>query len=360
MDQGRRERIVGVMRERGVDALIVGPGADLVYLTGYEAMLNERLTALYLDTHSRAELVIPLLEAPRAQNAWANPKTWGESESPTDILAGFARESGASTIAVGDVLWSCFLLDLQRALPNIRWQKGSEIVGPARLIKDNTERGLLRKAGAIADEVWTEIPSQSLLGKTESEVSETISQMLLSKGLDRVDFAIVASGPNGASPHHHTGSRVLEEGDMVVLDYGGPFHGYFCDITRTLHLGKPTPSEVEVYDAVRKAQEAGVKAVRPGVAASEVDRAARSVLEEAGLGEYFIHRTGHGLGLEDHEPPYIRDDNPEVLREDMVFSIEPGAYIPGEFGVRIEDIVIVTADGCERLNNASRYLIRVM
>jgi Xaa-Pro aminopeptidase len=171
-----------------------------------------------------------------------------------------------------------------------------------------------------------------------------------------VEFTLVGSGPNGANPHHEFGERVIEEGDMVVLDFGGIVDGYSSDTTRTVHVGEPTDEERKVHEIVQRAQQAGFEAVRPGVACQEIDRAARRVISDAGYGERFIHRTGHGIGLTAHEPPYLVEGEELPLEAGMCFSIEPGIYLPGEFGVRIEDIVAVTEDGGRRLNTTPREL----
>lgn len=359
MNHRRREEIRDRMRKAGVDALVIGPGADLFYLTGYNAMLSERLTALYLDLEGHEDLYIPVLEAPRATASDADIVSWTEEQNPVELIASKARSAGGSCIGVGDMLWSGFLLELQRLLPDATWTPASEVLADARKIKSADEIELLRQSGKTADRVWSRITQTDLEGKSESAIARILTEMLLEDGLDSVDFAIVGSGPNSASPHHHAGERHLQAGDMVVFDFGGTRKGYFCDITRMAHVGLLSKREREVYDVVKEAQEEAVRVVRPGIPASEVDERARSILREAKLDQYFIHRTGHGLGLEEHEPPYIRGDSDELLREGMVFSIEPGAYIPGHFGVRIEDIVVVTAQGCERLNNASREIVQL-
>jgi Xaa-Pro dipeptidase len=188
----------------------------------------------------------------------------------------------------------------------------------------------------------------------ESDVAAVAAAEFRAAGADDVLFTIVASGPNGASPHHHTGKRILEDGDVVVIDIGGRLDGYCSDITRVAFVGEPAPESVEVCKVVEAAVEAAMAAARPGAMAGDVDRAARSVIESAGYGAYFVHRTGHGLGISVHEPPWIMGGSEDVLRPGMVFSIEPGIYLPGRFGVRLEEIVFTTADGCERLSNLTR------
>lgn len=359
MEQGRVGRVRERMRSAGVDALVLGPGADFRYMAGYEAHLSERLTALVLPAEGEARIVVPRLEAPGAEASGLPLAVWEEHEQPLDLVAEAVRALGATRIGVGDHLWSRFLLGLQERLPDARWSAASAVLGPVRLIKTPEEIALLRRAGAAADRVWARVVELPLEGMTERAVAGRIAAMLEAEELEGMAFGIVGAGPNGASPHHTASARPLRRGDVVVLDYGGPLEGYHSDLTRTLCVGPADPEQRRVHAAVREAQERAVRAVRPGATAGEVDAAARTCLDVEGLGEFFVHRTGHGLGLELHEPPYILAGSAETLRQGMVFSVEPGAYLPGRFGVRIEDIVVVTEDGCERLNRASRDLAEV-
>jgi D-alanyl-D-alanine dipeptidase len=228
-----------------------------------------------------------------------------------------------------------------------------------RAVKDAAELELLAAAGAAADATFEEIRKVPFGGRRQSEVAADLAELLRRFGHSQVDFTIVASGPNGANPHHEAGDRVIEQGDMVVLDFGGLLHGYGSDTSRTVHVGEPDAEQRRVHDIVREAQEAGFRAVRPGVACQDVDRAARAVITEAGYGEYFIHRTGHGIGVTTHEPPYMIEGEERPLVPGMCFSVEPGVYLPGRFGVRIEDIVTVTEDGGLRLNNTAREMVIV-
>lgn len=222
--------------------------------------------------------------------------------------------------------------------------------------KGPEEIDLLRQAGAAVDRVMTRLDGTRFSGKTERELSVEIAAMTVEEGHEASAFSIVASGPSGASPHHEPGDRMIAAGDTVVVDFGGRLQGYHSDITRTFFVGEPPLRVREVFGVVREAQEAGVAAAGPGVAAQEVDRAARRVIADAGFGRFYLHRTGHGIGLEEHEPPYIVEGNAEPLDPGMAFSVEPGIYLPGEFGIRIEDVVLATADGAERLNEAPRDL----
>ena len=225
-----------------------------------------------------------------------------------------------------------------------------------RAIKDADEIERLVAAGAAADATLEEIVKVRFAGRTENEVAADLAALLRKHGHSQVDFTVVGSGPNGANPHHEAGDRTIQEGDMVVLDFGGLKDGYGSDTTRTVHVGEPTDEEREVFEIVRRAQQAGFEAVRPGVACQEIDRAARKVITDAGYGEYFIHRVGHGIGITTHEPPYMVEGEEHPIEPGMCFSIEPGIYLPGRFGVRIEDIVVVTEDGGRRLNNTDREM----
>jgi D-alanyl-D-alanine dipeptidase len=248
------------------------------------------------------------------------------------------------------------LLALQERLPAASFLPASTITGELRMRKEAGEVDLLRRAGAAVDRVVARLDGARFSGKAERQLSAEVAAMVVEEGHETATFSIVASGPNGASPHHEAGDRVIGPGDAVVLDFGGRLQGYHSDITRTFFVGEAPARVREVFGVVREAQEAGVTAAGPGVPAQEVDRAARRVIAAAGFGPFFMHRTGHGIGLEEHEPPYMVEGNAEPLEPGMAFSVEPGIYLPGEFGVRIEDVVVVTADGAERLNEAPRHL----
>jgi len=344
------------MEERGVDALLLSVGADLPYFTGYRAMPLERLTMLVLPTEGPATLVVPALEAlrvvPRPEAFCLEP--WDEGEDP---LAQVARQCGpGGRFGVGDGTWAVFLLALQERLPAASFLPASTLTRDLRMRKEVGEVDLLRRAGAAVDRVVARLDGTGFSGKAERRLSAEIAAMTVEEGHEAATFSIVASGPNGASPHHEAGDRVIGEGDAVVVDFGGRLQGYHSDITRTFFVGEAPARVREVFGVVREAQEAGVDAAGPGVPAEEVDRAARRVIAAAGFGPFFMHRTGHGIGLEEHEPPYMVEGNAEPLEPGMAFSVEPGIYLPGEFGVRIEDVVVVTADGVERLNEAPRHL----
>jgi Xaa-Pro aminopeptidase len=350
----RLERARKEMAARGVDVLLASVGSDLPYLTGYTAMPLERLTMAVIRRDGSATLVVPELEAPRvtSRSEVFAIRAFGETEDPVAIVAGLA--AGARSAAIADQTWARFLLRLQDAMPQARFRSAAGISAALRVIKEPAEIELLRRAGAVADRVAGLLGQSEFGGLSEVAVSRRVAELLIANGGDTAEFAIVGSGPNGASPHHEAGPRIIGDGDSIVVDFGGSVGGYQSDTTRMYHVGEPGPRYLEVHRVVQQAQEAAVGAVRPGVTAAAVDAAARRVIEVAGFGPYFIHRTGHGIGLDVHEDPYIIAGNEQVLEPGMTFSIEPGIYLPGEFGVRIEDIVVCTEEGVERLNRSSR------
>ena len=326
------------MAAQGVDVLLLSLGADLPWVTGYEAMPLERLTMLVLPRDDEATLVVPRLEAPRVepQPAVFTVRAWDETEDPVAVVA--ALVGTRSRLAVSNRTWATFVLQLQRALPHASWRPASSVLAPLRAVKDQDEVDALARAAAAADRVAAQLLAGEipLLGRAEAEVSRDIGDRLVAEGHAKVNFAIVASGPNAASPHHEPGSRVIQPAEAVVCDFGGTLDGYCSDITRTVFTGSPAAELIEVYEAVRQAQEAGVAAATAGTPAEDVDRAARRRIAEHGYGEFFVHRTGHGIGMEEHEDPYLVEGNPVPLVPGHAFSVEPGVYLPGEVGARSE------------------------
>ncbi|RZU23953.1 aminopeptidase P family protein [Streptomyces sp. BK239] len=358
----RMERAARAADDAGLAALLVAPGPDLVWLTGYAPpAATERLTLLVLAPGRDPVLVVPTLEAPDAAKAVGAPaltlRDWTDGKDPYAVTAALLDARGR--FGVSDNAWAMHLLGLQKALPDTSYAALTEALPMLRAVKDPAELRLMAAAGAAADATFEEIRKVPFAGRRESEVGADLADLLRRFGHSQVDFTIVASGPNGANPHHEVGERVIERGDMVVLDFGGLKDGYGSDTSRTVHVGEPTDEERRVHDLVREAQETGFRAVRPEVACQEVDRAARAVIADAGYGEYFIHRTGHGIGVTTHEPPYMIEGEEQPLVPGMCFSVEPGVYLPGRFGVRIEDIVTVTEDGGRRLNDTTRELVTV-
>jgi Xaa-Pro aminopeptidase len=355
------------MAARGVDALLLSHGADLPWLTGYRAMPLERLTVLVLPRDGDAVMVVPGLEAPRVPDGSGAfvVRPWAETEDPVAIAVELLG-GRVGTLGVSDRAWATSLLAFQQRLPATRWVTASTVTSALRAVKDADEISQLRAAAHAADAVAAELQAGGipLVGRTEAEVSEDISVRLIAAGHRRVNFAIVGSGPNGASPHHEAGSRRIGRGEVVVCDFGGEYDngtdvGYCSDITRTVVTGEPDATVSECYAVLLAAQQAAVAAVGPGVAAEEVDAVARRVIGDAGYGEYFIHRTGHGIGIEEHEDPYLVAGNRTPLATGHAFSVEPGIYLAGRFGMRLEDIVVVGDDGPDPLNTVDHALVVV-
>jgi Xaa-Pro aminopeptidase len=348
---------------RGIGALLVTPSADYEYLLGYRAPALERLTCLVLPVEGVPALVLPRLEEPLATHAIGalaggiEIVPWDETDDPFRLVK--ARLAGALRVGLQDQMWSRFVLQLSALLDPAELVDASPAIGAVRRVKEPEEVDRLRAAASAADEAMLAITSERLSGRTEAEVSRRINGLLLEAGHDTADFAIVGSGPNSASPHHEPGERVIEAGDAVVLDIGGVRAAYCSDTTRTAFVGEPPPDFAAMYEVLRMAQSAACAAVAPGVPARDVDRAARRIIEEAGYGDAFMHRTGHGIGMEVHEEPYIVESNAEPLVAGDAFSIEPGIYIADQWGARIEDIVVCTDTGGERLNMNSTELFIV-
>jgi Xaa-Pro aminopeptidase len=352
-------RVRDRLAELGIDVALLSVGADLPWLTGYEAMPLERLTMLVLPRDGEAVLVVPRLEAPRIvpRPEAFRIEAWNETDDPVRLVARLCVEAvpgGPGRVAIGDRTWGRFVLELQDALPTARFSRANDVLGPLRRVKDPIEVEALRAAAHAVDAVVEEMRDRPFAGRTEHEVSREFSNRILEHGHQHVNFAIVGSGPNGASPHHEASPRVIERGEAVVCDFGGSMDGYCSDITRMFVVGRPPEGWSDAYEVLRVAQEAGVQAAVAGVPCEEVDAAARRVIDEAGYGEYFIHRTGHGIGLEAHEDPYMVSGNRLLLAPGHAFSVEPGIYVPGRWGMRLEDIVVATPDGPDRLNRATR------
>jgi Xaa-Pro aminopeptidase len=356
------------MDQLGVDVLLLSVGPDLPWLSGYEAMPLERLTMLVVARDGDATLVVPRLEAPRVVE---RPEvfallTWEETDDPIGVVAGLAGP--AATAAVGDRTWARFVLDLQRAMPATSWRRGSEVVGPLRMAKDAAEIDALRAAALAADTVAAQLHAGdiALVGRTEAQVSADLGRRLLAEGHYKVNFAIVAAGEHAASPHHEPGDRVIEAGEVVLCDFGGTMHaadgvGYCSDITRCVWTGgEEPPAEVtDVYAVLHDAQRAACAAATVGTACEDVDAVARRAIAGAGWGEQFIHRTGHGIGIEEHEDPYVVAGNRTPLEAGHAFSVEPGIYVAGRWGFRLEDIVVASDAGPDELNRADHHLVVV-
>jgi Xaa-Pro aminopeptidase len=346
----------------GLGALLLTPGPDLRYVTGYDAQQLERLTCLALPANGDPFLVVPRLELPAAQASPAGRFglemiPWDETDDPYALVAG--RLGLVSSVGLADRMWAMMVLRFRAALPAARQGLASAALRGLRSRKSPAEVAALREAGAAIDRVHAAMPGWLRPGRTELEVAADVAAAISEAGHVRADFVIIASGPNAASPHHEPSARVLQPGDAVVVDIGGTMpSGYCSDCTRVYAIGGPPGEFLRYYDVLRDAQQAACGAVRPGVTAEAVDAAARVPITEAGYGPEFVHRTGHGIGLETHEDPYIVAGNTEPLEPGMAFSVEPGIY-PGPHGARIEDIVVCTEQGYERLNHVTRELVVV-
>jgi Xaa-Pro aminopeptidase len=344
--------------EAGLDALLVTPGPDLRWLTGYDALPLERLTCLVVPAAGEPFMVAPGLEVP---SVLASPVKdldvevvgWGETDDPYATIA--ARLPGARRVALANRMWAEQVLRVRAALPAAEQSLTSEVIGELRLRKSVEEVDALRRAGQAIDRVHSRMAEFLRPGISERAAGRAIATAILDEGHVTVDFVIVGSGPNGASPHHEVGDRVLEPGDVVVVDIGGTTaEGYCSDCTRMYTLGEPPAEFVDYFQLLHAAQLAACEHARPGVTAASVDAAARQVITDGGFGDAFIHRTGHGIGVETHEEPYIVEGNDRLLEAGMAFSIEPGIYLAGRHGARIEDIVVANESGIERLNVTDR------
>ena len=351
MNDFRLQKAQRLVAEAGLAGLIVGPGTELFYLTGLHIDSHERLSALVVPATGEARLVVPATDAASVFTALPIV-SWRDGEDPYELCA---QITGEGVIGLGTALTADHVLKLQALAP--RTVLAQDVLAELFLVKEPGEVAQLRAAAKAIDRVHARVPELLAPGRTEQEVAAELERLIAAEHAS-VDFVIVGSGPNGANPHHDFSSRVLEPGDPVVVDIGGAFaSGYRSDCTRTYQVpGERDDAFDAVYAVLQEAFDAAIAAVRPGVAAHEIDAAARRVITLAGYGEHFFHRTGHGIGLDTHEPPYIVGGNDQVIRENMAFSVEPGIYVAGQWGMRIEDIVVVTADGCEQLNRQPRTL----
>jgi Xaa-Pro aminopeptidase len=343
----------------GLAGVLVTPGPDLLYLAGHSPpAVTERLTMLAVSAARDPVLIVPTLERPDAERAPSIERItlvdWSDGADPYATAAAMLEPMGR--YAISDSAWALHVLGLQQALPRSGYAPMSVGLPMLRAVKDPDELERMAAAAASADAAFYDLLGVRFSGRKETEVAADLADALRAHGHTQVDFTIVGSGPNGANPHHQAGERVIADGDTVVLDFGGLVDDYGSDTTRTVHVGEPSAEELQVHGIVQRAQQAGFDAVRPGVECQQIDRAARAVIADEGYGDHFIHRTGHGIGITTHEPPYMVEGETQRLEPGMCFSIEPGIYLEGRFGVRIEDIVTVTGDGGRRLNQTPREL----
>ena len=356
----RIDRVRIAMAGQDLDALFVTPSSDLRYLTGYDALPLERLTCLMIVKERPAVLLVPQLELPAAQvhgleKFGIELDSWTEVEDP---MVRLAKHTGkVSTAAVIDTMWAQKALAIQNVL-EVPTTAAGKLLSDLRAVKDSEELAAIAGAGAAIDKVHDNMGAWLRPGRTEREVARDIAEAIIASGHQRVDFVIVASGPNGASPHHECSDRVINAGEPVVVDIGGTMpSGYCSDSTRMYVCGEPPADFVSKYSVLQEAQQAAVAGVAQGMNGKQADDIARDILIESGLGEYFVHRTGHGLGLDTHEEPYLVATNLQPLVTGNVFSIEPGFYIPGQYGARIEDIVGLTESGVANFNNTTHDLV---
>ncbi|MEO6651039.1 MAG: Xaa-Pro peptidase family protein [Ilumatobacteraceae bacterium] len=354
----RLDRVRAAMIEQDVDMLLLSVGHDLPYLTGYLAMPLERLTMLVVPRDGDVTLLIPRLEAPRVddQPGVFELLAWDETDDPTAIVGQLA--AGSRSVAIGDQMWARFLVELLPHLPTATFRRAVDVVGPLRMSKDQAEIDALAAAGAAVDRIAAELQAGRipLVGRSEAEVSADLSARIVAEGHQQVNFAIVAAGENAASPHHHAGRRIIRDDEIVLCDFGGTMDGYCSDITRCVFTGEIRGEIAEAYAVLHEAQAASVAAATVGTPCEDIDRAGRSVIADAGFGDYFVHRTGHGIGLEAHEDPYIVEGNGLPLAAGHAFSIEPGIYVPGRWGMRLEDILVAADDGPIPMNRADHNL----
>ena len=349
---GLRER----MNAQGVDLVALAPSAHMDWLVGFHPLLCER-PCLLLVGPEREAFLMPALNAEGSRVETAIPfHVWADDAGPVDAFSAALADVGAAAarhVVLDETMRIDFASLLLDALPEAKRSFTDDTLSYLRMRKDAREYAALKMNALVADRAMQAGFAAIRPGMTEKELAAIIFDHFASEGA-RPDFAVVAAGSNGAFPHHHTGDRVLAEGDAVVMDIGGTKGGFPSDITRMAVVGRPPEGYGQIHTIVERAVQAALKAARPGALARDVDAAARKVITDAGYGEYFVHRTGHGMGIGGHEPPYITATSDTVLAEGMVFSIEPGIYIPGRFGIRLEDIVILRADGPEILSALPR------
>ncbi len=343
----------------GLTGLLVTPGPDLQYFAGYAPIaITERITMLAIQAGRKPAMIVPVIERPDAEAAPGagalSVTEWTDGQDPYAATAELLDPDGR--YAISDSAWAMHVLGLRERLPGSSYVSVTSALPMLRAVKDGDELALLASGAAALDAAFHDLLRIRFSGRSELDVASDLADLLREHGHSEVEFTLVGSGPNGANPHHQVSGREIEQGDMVVLDFGGIKGGYASDITRTVHVGEPTDDEREVYEVVSSAYTAGLEAVRPGAACQEIDRAARRLITDAGYGDRFIHRAGHGIGLMGHEPPYMVEGETSALEPGMCFSIEPGIYLPGRFGVRIEDIVTVTEDGGRSLNSTGHEL----
>jgi Xaa-Pro dipeptidase len=351
------------MEARGLDAICLSPGANLYYLTGFATEAYERLTVAFIPAADEPVLVVPKLDEQKAHQdaAVENVIGFSDAEDPVTVLRTILQKLRLETATVGveDHMPFRTYSQLIEAAPNLRAVRASALLFQTRLRKSGEEIELLKRAGAIVDQGFKAAVQAISPGITELEAASKLEYDLKKLGGEKVPFCVVLGGPNSALPHGNPSERRFKIGDLVVMDFSATYRGYFADITRMVSMGQPNSRQKEVFETVLSAEQSAVENVKPGKEAGEIDAVARGIIRNRGFGQYFVHRTGHGLGLEVHEKPDIVEGSKEILERGMVFTVEPGIYLPGDFGARVEDDVVVTAAGLELITNSPRTLVVV-
>jgi len=362
--KSRLVRCQRLMSEKEIDVLFLAPGPNMYYISGFLEEPSERLLSLIVPQSGDPFFIVPeLYEQQVRAFSWVEKLvSWKDSEDPNAVLSATLKQvvTRRPTIAVDSRMWSRFLLMLLSVAPDARYLDAATVMSPLRIKKTSEEIALMKRSAKIADTAFTETVKECREGMTEHQVAAKLVNELRRLGADSVGFEPAASsGPNAVLPHYRSGDRKLERGDLVVMDYGCLYRGYNSDITRTIAVGSCNNERKKACEVVRSAQEKACQAALEGVEAQSVDRVARGIIGAAGYGQFFVHRTGHGIGLEIHEEPYIVAGNALKLEEGMAFSVEPGIYVPGQYGVRIEDIVVIQAGKARRLNDCTRELVTI-
>ncbi len=355
----RTERILSLIKEKDLDSLFLFPGPNIGYLTGFHISPSERLSAAIIPINRDPVLVVPKLERElRGQKSWIDDiETWEESENPINLIVEIFQSNDLDEARIGleEYVWWGVINKIQRKLPKVQFIDVSGDIQALRMVKSKSEAEFIQKACAITC-LAVKVGFESLhIGMTELELSSIISDELTRQG-GSPHLGIVLFGDRSALPHAHPGDRKLMKGDIILVDTGTTWNGYWSDITRTIIFGKPTEQQKRIWNTVLKANKAAFAAVAPNVKCEDVDKTARDIIDVDGFGDYFIHRVGHGIGLQGHEHPYIVKGNQQLLKPYMTFTIEPGIYITGLMGVRIEDTVVCTKSGCESLTTLERRM----
>ncbi|MBA7481090.1 putative dipeptidase PepE [subsurface metagenome] len=358
--QQRMVKAQELLAKLDFDFMALFPSSNMLYLSGFYDEPGERMLLLLVPREGEPIFLVPELyeEQIKQESPFQDIRIWRDSDNPMNLLRRTVLDLAVreGKVLVDDGMWAKFFLMLREALPKAKFSLVSRVMVPLRMQKTAHEIHCLEQAGAIADETFEEIIRSKITGMTELTLATALEEAMKERGAEKVAFVLVASGPNSALPHYGGGQRRIEPGDVVILDYGCRIQGYCSDITRTIVCKEASKEIQAVYEIVERAQDKAVQAIRPGVKAEEIDQAARQEITKAGYGERFIHRTGHGIGLDVHEEPYIVEANHLELRQGMAFSVEPGIYLPGQFGIRIEDIVVVTQRGAQRMNRCTHTL----